>query len=496
MRHPLHLIAFDYGASNGRAMLGAFDGERLSIEELHRFPNDPVQVGGTLYWDILRLYYNMRQGLSVAAKAGYAPASVGIDTWGVDFGLLDRNGRLLGNPVHYRDARTDGIMERAFGVLPKEAIFRHTGLAFMQFNTLYQLLAMQQAGDVALECARTLLFTPDLLAYFLTGEVGTEYTIASTSQLTNPQTRSWSGRILSAFSLPRHILTEISEPGTVRGSLKKSVAGELGLPPGVKVVACGQHDTASAVAAVPAKGRRFAYISSGTWSLLGAETEAPVVSPGVMKANYTNEGGVFGTTRVLKNIMGMWIIQECRRVWIKEGFCEDYAGLAALAEAAEPFRSLFDPDEDRFLQPGDMPGRIRAYCEETGQPAPETRGQFARAIYESLALKYRWALGRLERDILGYPVECLHIVGGGSNNALLSQMTADAVMRPVLAGPGEATAIGNLLVQALTLGAVASMDELRAVVLASFETNEYMPKNRAMWDDAYGRFLALTGLCD
>lgn len=496
MPSALHLLGFDFGASNGRAMQGDFDGHRLSIAEVHRFSNDPVTACDTLYWDILRLFHDMRQGLSRMLRGGHAPASIGIDTWGVDFGLLDRAGRLVANPVHYRDARTDGMMEAAYGILPKEALFEHTGLAFMQFNTLYQLLSMMRSGDPSLEAARTLLFTPDLLAYFLTGEKGTEYTIASTGQLTDPRTRTWSMPVLEAFGLAQGLFTPIQEPATVRGTLRPALLEELGTEARIRVVAVGQHDTASAVAAVPAKAGRFAYISSGTWSLLGAETRRPVITPGVMRANYTNEGGICGTTRVLKNIMGMWILQECRRRWLKEGDCEDYPGLASLAEGAAPFRSLFDPDDDRFLAPGNMPKRIRAYCEETGQPAPQTRGEVCRAIYESLALKYRWAIRRLERDVLGEAVECVHIVGGGSNNALLNRMTADACGKPVYAGPGEATAIGNLLTQALALGELSSLEELRAVVRASFEPVEYLPADTGAWEDAYGQFLRVTGLAD
>jgi len=366
----------------------------------------------------------------------------------------------------------------------------------MPFNTLYQLLALQSAQDASLEHASHLLFMPDLLAYFLSGEMATEYTIASTGQLTDPRTRQWSAPIFDTFALPKGLFCDMVEPGTVRGTLRPRLAAELGLSGETKMVAVGQHDTASAVAAVPATGKRFAYISSGTWSLLGAETDAPVISSGVMNANYTNEGGVCGTTRVLKNIMGMWIVQECRRGWRKEGACEDYPGLALLAEKAPAFGALFDPDDGRFLAPGDMPARIRAYCRETGQKAPETRGEIVRAIYESLALKYRWALRRLQRDILGDPVESLHIVGGGSNNALLNQMTADAVNKPVLAGPGEATAIGNLLMQAMALGAIDSLDALRRVVRASFEPVTYLPREAAAWDDAYARFLRVTGLTD
>jgi sugar (pentulose or hexulose) kinase len=364
----------------------------------------------------------------------------------------------------------------------------------LPFNSLYQLLAIQKRQPDLCDRASTLLYMPDLLSYFCTGEIGTEYTIASTSQLTDPLRRDWSAPIFNAFQLPPGMFTEIREPGTVRGSLSASIREELGIASDVPVVAGAQHDTAAAVAAVPAKEKNFAYISSGTWSLLGVETGAPVVSGGVMDANYTNEGGVCNTTRVLKNIMGMWILQECRRNWQLEGSCESYQELAALAEREKPFRSVFDPDDIRFLPQGDMPARIRAYCADTGQPAPETHGQFARAIYESLALKYRWAVGRLERDILGHEISCLHIVGGGSNNALLNQMTASAVSKPVVAGPGEATAIGNLLMQAMALSEVHSLDALRDIVRASFETVEYMPENTGQWQDAYDHFLRITGL--
>lgn len=496
MKTPLHLLGFDFGASSGRAMIGLFDGKKLALSEVHRFANDPVMVQDTLHWDVLRLLFEMREGLSKAEQAGYAPASIGIDTWGVDFGLLDRAGQLIGNPVHYRDMRTEGMIEYAESILPKERIFGATGLAFLPFNTLYQLLAMQKAGDPALDGAHTLLFMPDLLSYFLTGEMGTEYTIASTAQLTDPRTRSWSPEIFAAFELPDKLFTGIVEPGTVRGAVREAFAADLGISARPSVIAVGQHDTASAVAAVPASGERFAYISSGTWSLLGAETDAPVISGGVMEANYTNEGGICGKTRVLKNIMGMWIIQECRRVWLQQGACEDFAGLARQAERETPFLSFIDPDDERFLARGDMPGRIREYCLETGQQVPEGHGQIARMIYESLALKYRWAIRRLERDILGHPVDCLHIVGGGSNNALLNRMTANASGKPVLAGPGEATAIGNLLVQAMALSEIASLKELREVVRASFETPTYEPVETEKWEDAYGRFLRVTGLTD
>ena len=494
MRSPLRLLGFDFGASNGRAMLGAFDGKKLSITEAHRFSNDPVWVRDTLHWDVLRLLHEMRQGIARTVQMGVTPASIGIDTWGVDFGLLDRDGCLIANPVHYRDARTEKMMDVAFQTLSRKEIFYHTGLAFMPFNSLYQLLAIQKKQPALLDHAKTFLFMPDLLAYFCTGEMGTEYTIASTSQLTDPRNRDWSAELINAFHLPQPLFTKIHEPGTIRGALSASIRNELGLSRDVPVVAGAQHDTAAAVAAVPARGKGFAYISSGTWSLLGVETGAPVVSSGVMDANYTNEGGVCGTTRVLKNIMGMWILQECRRNWWLSGVCEGYEELNALAQKEKPFRSLFDPDDSRFLPQGDMPENIRAYCAETNQPAPETHGQFARAIYESLALKYRWAVRRLERDILGHEIECLHIVGGGSKNALLNQMAANAVGKPVLAGPGEATVIGNLLTQAMALSEIDSLSALRDIVRASFETVEYLPENADQWQEAYGRFLRITGL--
>lgn len=496
MRCPLHLLGFDFGASNGRAMHGAFDGEKLSIMEIHRFENNPVWVQNTLHWDVLRFLHEIRQGIAKTIQKGFSPKSIGIDTWGVDFGLLDREGHLISNPVHYRDARTEGMMDSAFQILPKEEIFRYTGLAFMPFNTLYQLLALQKNQPAMLDHARTLLFMPDLLSYCCTGEMGTEYTIASTSQLTNPRDRNWSAQILEAFHLPSAIFTKIHEPGAVRGSLSASIRDELGLKDNILVIAGAQHDTAAAIAAVPATEKDFAYISSGTWSLLGVETNDPVVSSGVMDANYTNEGGVCHSTRVLKNIMGMWILQECRRNWLMDGSCEDYAELAMLAEKEKPFRSVFDPDDDRFLPQGDMPERIQAYCVETKQPIPVTHGQFARAIYESLALKYCWAIRRLERDILGREISCLHIVGGGSNNLLLNQMAANAVGKPVLAGPREATAIGNLLMQAMTLSEIDSLESLRRIVRASFETIEYLPQNTGQWQDAYDHFLRVTGLVD
>ena len=489
----LHLLGFDFGASSGRAMLGTYDGTTLQLEEIHRFPNDPVMLNGRFVWDVQRLFFEMKAALLKATKAGIKLDGIGIDTWGVDYGLLDGNGRLLGVPTHYRDSRTDGMMEEAFKTVPKEKIFEETGLAFMQFNTLYQLLAMKKENDPTLDMASTMLFMPDLLAYFLTGEKATEYTIASTSQLIAPPTRDWAWGLIDKFGLPRKMLTNIQPAGTVRGVLLKEIADEIGMEQ-VPVIAVGSHDTASAVVAVPAKeDSSFAYISSGTWSLLGAEITEPLSSVEVMKATYTNEGGVNGTTRLLKNIMGLWMIQECKREWDRRADAVDFAGLVKLAEQAPAFKAVIDVDDSRFLAPGDMPARIQQYCRETNQPVPEGRGEISRVIYESLALKYRWAIERLEEDLLHKKIDVLHIVGGGSKNIMLNRMTACAINRPVIAGPGEGTVIGNLLVQAMALGAIKSIPELRKVVAASFENEEYLPEgDPAAWDHAYERLLALT----
>ena len=489
----LNLLGFDFGASSGRAMLGVYDGKTLRLDELHRFPNDPVMLNGRFVWDVQRLFFEMKAALLKAVKAGIRLDGIGIDTWGVDYGLLDGNGRLLGIPTHYRDARTDGMMEEAFQTVPKEEIFEATGLAFMQFNTLYQLLAMKKESDPTLDMASTMLFMPDLLAYFLTGEKATEYTIASTSQLIDPHTRDWAWGLIDRFGLPRRMLTNIQPAGTVRGVLLKEIADEIGMEQ-VPVIAVGSHDTASAVAAVPAReGDSFAYISSGTWSLLGAEITEPLSSVEVMKANYTNEGGINGTTRLLKNIMGLWMIQECKREWDRRADAVDFAGLVKLAEQAPAFKAVIDVDDTRFLAPGDMPARIQQYCRETNQPVPEGRGEISRVIYESLALKYRWAIERLEEDLLHKKIDVLHIVGGGSKNLMLNRMTASAINRPVIAGPSEGTVIGNLLVQAMALGEIGSIPELRRVVAASFENEEYRPEgDPAAWDAAYARLLKLT----
>ena len=492
MSQTLNLLGFDFGASSGRAMLGVYDGEKLELQEIHRFLNEPVMLGEQYVWDVPRLFLEVKEGLRKAARLGVRIDAIGIDTWGVDFGLLNAQGHLMGVPVHYRDARTEGMMEKAFETVSREEIFRRTGLAFQSFNTLYQLLALREQKDPALERADALLFMPDLFAYLLTGEKRTEYTIASTSQMIDPATRAWDRELLQKLGLPAQMLTEIEPAGTVRGLLKEEIARETGLER-VPVIAVASHDTASAVAAVPAeKGSRFAYLSSGTWSLLGAERTEPLCTEEVMRANYTNEGGLCGTTRLLKNIMGLWIIQECKREWDREGGEIGFGEIVKLAEAAPAFLAVLDVDDPCFMAPGGMPERIRDYCRRTGQAVPQTRGEIARVVYEGLALKYRWAIERLERDLLGHEIDVLHIVGGGSKNEMLNRFTAQAIGRKVVAGPSEGTVIGNLLVQAMALGAIGSLDELREVVARSFENRTYLPDGDARaWDEPYERLLRL-----
>ena len=488
-----NFLGYDFGATSGRAMLGVYDGEKIELSEIHRFSNDPVELNGRFVWDAPRLLYEMKQALVKVSKAGIRLDAIGIDTWGVDFGLLDRNGNLCANPINYRDHMTDGMMEKAFSeVMSKEEIFRHTGLAFNQFNTLYQLYALKCMNDPSLEIAEQLLFIPDLFVYLLTGKAGTEYTVASTSQMIDPNTRDWAWELIDKFGIPRRILGKIQPAGTYRGTLLRQIAEECNVDE-IPVYAVAGHDTAAAVAAVPAQEDDFAYISSGTWSLFGAEIDKPLTDKSVMEANYTNEGGICNTIRLLKNIMGLWIINECKRVWDRKGNTAGFAEIVEMAKAAPAFKAIIDVDDVRFLTPGDMPGRIQEYCRETNQPVPEGIDEIARVIYESLALKYRWAIERLEQDLLHKRIDVLHIVGGGSKNVMLNRMTAGAIRRPVIAGPGEGTVIGNLLVQAMALGEIGSIPELRQVVAASFENVEYLPEgDPAAWDEAYERLLKLA----
>jgi rhamnulokinase len=450
------VVGVDLGASGGRVIAARVSGTGVELREVSRFPNEPVFAGGTLYWDILRLYQSVLTGL--AAAAAFEVASVGIDSWGVDYGLLDASGALLGNPVHYRDARTDGVL----GVVPFAELYAVTGIQQLPFNTIYQLAAA--AGSAALAGAKTLLLIPDLLGYWLTGSAGAEVTNASTTALLDVATRSWATGIIDRAGIPRGLFPPLRQPGDLIGP----VTGLNGVP----LIAVGSHDTASAVAAVPADGPHFAYISSGTWSLAGMELASPVLSQASRKANFTNEAGIDGTIRYLRNVSGLWLLQECLRHWDSPPL----APLLASAAAVEPLRFVVDADDPVFLPPGDMPGRIVAWLASRGLPVPSGPAEIARCILDSLALAYRRAL-LAAQDLSGQHADVVHIVGGGARNELLCQLTADAVGLPVVAGPAEATALGNVLVQARALRAApAALPALRAFTRSSgFELNRYRP---------------------
>lgn len=478
-------VAFDLGAGSGRAMLGAFDGERLEISELHRFPNEGVRLLGSLHWDATGMYAHLLAGLAKAA--GHKPVSLGVDTWGVDYALLDRDGKLIGEPYNYRDSRTDGVMEKVLAITPREEIFEHTGLQFMKLNTLYQLYAHK--GSAALEAARTFLMMPDLMHYWFTGVKACEFTDASTTQFHDPRKKDWARPLLEKLGLPADIFPDVVQPGTKLGPLHAGVAGDCGCGP-MDVVAPGSHDTASAVAAVPAGPGHWAYLSSGTWSLLGVETPQPYVNDAVLKRNFTNEGGVWGTTRLLKNICGMWLLEECRREWSRQGIQTTYSELMEGA-AKENFRSVIHVNDPAFVAPGGMPQRIAEACRANGQPVPETPAQFARCIFESLALAYRVVVEDLNA-ITGVKTETLHVVGGGSKNELLNQYTADCLGIPVVAGPVEATAAGNVLVQAVAMGRISGGAQIREVVRRSFSPKTFEPRGDASrWDEALATLRAM-----
>jgi rhamnulokinase len=483
------LLAIDLGAESGRGILGQFTGDRLQLQEVHRFTNGGVATLDTFHWDVLRLHTDILTSLRKASANFGGIDSVGVDTWGVDFALLGRDDTLLGNPRHYRDPHTENIFAPAFAIMPKAELYRQTGLQFLRFNTLFQLLALHRARSPVLELAQHLLFIPDYFHFLLTGIKCNEYTDASTSQMLDPTTRTWHTRLVEQFGLPTHILGEIVQPGHTIGTLRPSVAQATGLG-AVPVIAPATHDTGSAIAAVPARGSDWAYISSGTWSLLGAELPAPLLSDAALQYTFTNEGGVNGTIRVLKNIMGLWLVQECRRCWEQAGVSYTYDHITQLAQAAPAFVSLVDPDHPSFMLPANMPAALGEFCQTTRQPVPTEPGALVRCALESLALKYRVVLERLEA-LTGRRFQTIHIVGGGGQNALLCQFTADACNRPVLAGPVEATAIGNVLVQALGLKLLGSLEDLREVVRRSFEVVTYTPHEPARWDEAYGRFQTL-----
>lgn len=480
-------LTFDLGAESGRAVLGTVAGGKVGLEVVHRFANEPQWTLGRFHWDTLRLFAEMKRGLTLCVRDhGGDLDGIGVDTWGVDFVLLDRNDDLLGLPYHYRDRRTDGMMERAFAIVPREEIYRATGIQFMQLNSLFQLLAMRLAGSPLLEVARSFLMTPDLLNFWLTGRKANELTNATTTQCYDPSAGAWARPLLERLSIPHHFLGEVVPPGTVLGPLHATVRSETGAGD-VPVIAPATHDTGSAVAAVPAQGRDgWAYISCGTWSLVGLEAPAPVITEKSLAYNLTNEGGVDGTIRLLRNVMGLWLLQQCRRAWERGGRAYGYDELSRMAAGAPAFGAFVDPDDPAFLNPDDMCEAIAAYCRRTGQRAPEGVAATVRCIVESLALKYRWVLERLE-DATGRRVETVHIIGGGSQNALLCQATADATGRRALAGPVEATALGNVVAQAVATGRLGSIAEGRAMVRRSFPLVEYTPTDTAAWDAPYAR---------
>lgn len=488
-------LAVDLGAESGRVMAGRFDGQKIELQQFHRFANGPVILGGTMRWNLINLWTEIQNGLrEAAAKLGGSAVSVGVDTWGVDFVLMNRNDELLGQPWNYRDKRTEGMLQKAFARVPRAEIFAETGLQFMQINSLYQLLAMCERDPDLVAQARRFLMIPDFFHWCLSGSRVVEFTNATTTQMLNATTRNWAFDMLRKFEIPTEMFPEIVSPGANLGTLRKEVGEFTGLGK-LNVVTPATHDTGAAVAAVPTSrtGKAdWAYISSGTWSLMGVEVQNAVLTEQALQRNVTNEGGVDGTYRLLKNIMGLWLVQRCKVAFAAKGKDIDYAELTRLATEAHAFRSLVDPDRAEFLGPPDMTVAIAEECRRTSQPVPETPGQFVRCALESLALKYRMVLGWLE-ELTGVPVEVIHIVGGGTQNQLLNQFTADACGRTVFAGPVEATALGNVLLQARAAGDLSSLSEIREVVRRSETIGEYTPRDTSKWNDAWARF---QQLCD
>jgi rhamnulokinase len=485
-------LAFDLGGSSGKAVAGRFDGQRLHVSEIHRFRNDPVRAASRLYWDILRLLHEIKQGIGTAANAGLGEIeSLAIDAWGCDFGLLDRHGELIGNPAHYRDELARGAMEEVLQIIPRPEIFSRTGCQFLPINTLYQLYALRRARAETLERAATLLLIPDLLRFFLTGEATTESSIASTTQFLGIANGDWDRELLGRLGLPSRFLTAIVAPATPAGRLLPEVASEIGTV-AIPVPAVAGHDTASAVAAVPADGR-FAFLSSGTWSLLGTELIRPIVDERALAWNFANEVGIGGTYRLLRNITGLWLVEGCRRAWERQGRWPGYEAMAAATRDAPAFQATIDPNDPSFLNPVDMPDAIVAYCRATGQTPPDVQApeRVMRCVLESLALAYRLALERTEA-LTGHRFPGLHVVGGGTRNETLLQFTADAIGRPVWSGPTEATAIGNLLGQLIASGRIANVGEGRNLVRESFPIRTFEPRAREGWDEAFHRFLALV----
>lgn len=483
------VLAFDFGASSGRAILGTFDGEKITLKEVHRFSNDPVKVGHTFYWDVLRLFHEIKQGILKAKQYGEID-SIGIDTWGVDFGLIDEKGYLLENPVHYRDERNVGMIDEARKYMSRTEMYDRTGIQFMDFNTLFQLLSIRKNRPELLERADRLLFMPDLFAYMLTNKMVSEYSIATTSQMVNIDTQDWDYDLLRTMKIPTHILCKIVPSGTKMGYLRRSLRAELGLDRIPVISVCG-HDTQSAITAIPSESKDFAFISSGTWSLFGTELEEPVVNEKARKLNVTNEGGYDYTTAFLKNICGLWLIQESRRQWIREGKEYSYAELEQEALKAEPFRCFIDPDAPDFVAMGDMPERVREFCRKTNQYVPETVGEVMRCIYESLAMKYKFVLAGIE-DCVEKKYDRIHVMGGGTKDTFLCALTASSCNRTVYAGPIEATVLGNVAVQLMASGAIKDIAEARKIIAKGENLKVYNPVDADKWEEAYKDFVKIV----
>ena len=484
MEHIPYFLAVDLGATSGRTILGSIEDGKLKQRELTRFPNSIIQTGGHFFWDIYALYSEIIRGLRVAADEGIQLTSIGIDTWGVDFVCVGKDGGILRNPYCYRDPHTEGAMEEYFKLIPKEKVYEKTGIQFMNFNSLFQLSTMRSHNDSALEAADKILFIPDALMYMLTGQAVCEYTILSTSQMLDPRTKKIDPELIDVIGLKESQFGRYVNPSDVVGTLTPEVQKMTGMGP-VPVVAVAGHDTGAAVAAVPASDERYAYLSCGTWSLLGIETRDAIINEKSFAYNFTNEGGIEGTTRFLKNICGMWLLERCRQEWTDAPANVNEINKNAME--AEPFRSLINPDDARFANPASMVEAIRSFCRETGQPVPETYRQTARCIFESLALRYRQVLNYL-RQLAPFPIEKLHVIGGGTYNTYLMQMAADSIGMPVLTGPVEGTAIGNIMLQAKAAGLVKDIFDMRSIIARSIEMKTYLPKDTAPWDEAFRRF--------
>jgi rhamnulokinase len=476
-------LAFDFGAESGRAILGQLDAGRLRTREIHRFKNEPVEYGGSLHWDVARLWHEIRKTLSSLEETPLA--GIGVDAWGVDYALLGEKGELLQNPYHYRDKRTAGVMDDVFQKIPREEIYGATGVQFLAINTLYQLFAAHRDAPALLKAARKLITIPDLFHYWLTGNAVCEFTNATTTQLVNPLKRTWATELIDRLGLPAHLWSEIVEPGTLLGHLLPGI-GSHGALAGTAVIAPAAHDTGSAVAAISAR-EGTAFLSSGTWSLVGTEIDQPLITPEALRLNFTNEGGVNGTTRLLKNVMGLWILQCCQQAWASEGKCSNNSELIEQAEQEQAFHCLVDPDHESFLRAKDMPSAIGQFCTRTHQPMPESPASFTRAVLESLALKYRVVLSNLEQ-LTGKRIDRMRVIGGGSKNRLLNQFTADATGRTVLAGPAEATALGNLAIQMLATGTVDSLQQVREIIGCSYPVELFEPLDPEKWNRQAERF--------